>query len=281
MTHEVLNYSHDPMRVFRGFKHMDDEDKSVQMYGIELETAVKGSTSYRDAKNDLSRRYIQETVPEFMIFKSDGSIPPGGYEMVTVPASYRYHVKMWTKFFDADCAKDLTSWGTEKCGIHIHVGRETLTPLMQSKLNLFFNAPKNQAFIFHLAGRTATQMQQWCSPKSRVSSVDWLNDPQYYGDQAKYRALNTGKGPTLEIRIFRGNVKRGGFMKNLDFADAIVNFSKRGGLNHMTAEAFCHFVEKQPGQWPALQGWMMANGYIGLDGTRTTEELELIYDGGL
>ena len=281
MTHEVLNYSHDPMRVFHGFLKEPDEAETAQMYGIELEIAVKNSNNYGQDVNIWSRIKIQETVPDFMIFKSDGSIPPGGYEMVTVPATYRYHVRMWDRFFAGDCAAELRSWPTEKCGIHIHVGRKTLTPMMQSKLNVFFNAPKNQAFIFHLAGRTAAQMQQWCHPKHAVSSADWLRDPQFYGDSAKYRALNTAKGPTLEIRIFRGNVKREGFMKNLDFAECMVNFAREGGLNHMNAEALCHYVAKNAGRWPSLRGWMMCHGYLPNDTGNTLDQLKQIYDGGL
>lgn len=282
MTIDVLNYTYDVLRQYNGFLKTPEDGEKCHFLGMELETAVHGQSGIDNAVSRKIRQQIVDAMPQFLIFKSDASVPAGGFEMVTVPASYRYHVRMWERFFAQKCEEKLTSWDTMRCGIHVHIGRDTLTPMMLSKLNVFFNSPKNQTFLFHFAGRTAEQMNQWCSPKARPSVGDWFKNPHNLGEAVKYRALNMSKGPTVEIRIFRGNVKESGVMRNLDFVDAVLEFVSKAGLNFMNAHTFVEFVTKQPDKWKWLRMWLMAVGYIEIDpalGLSQTQMIE-IYDGG-
>ena len=65
----------------------------------------------------------------FASCKSDGSLD-NGFEIVTGPSSLEYHKTKWERLFQIqDCVKIIKSWNTDTAGLHIHIGRKSLTPL--------------------------------------------------------------------------------------------------------------------------------------------------------
>jgi hypothetical protein len=147
-------YATNPERVFRNF-------------GVELEVE-KLSGGPPDI---LSR--TRNLLGKFALVKRDGSLSrdgQGGFEIVSCPATLAYHKGgAWTPFF-----QHLGSFFQESpstTGLHIHVGLNTLSPLVVNKMILFVNAQENREFIFGIANRNLQRK----NPNGRVYAgvKDW------------------------------------------------------------------------------------------------------------
>lgn len=226
-------------------------ENTTDYYGIELEVERR-SQCPSDIAESINRMY-----QGFAICKSDGSLD-NGFEIVTGPSSIGYHKKMWEEFFNSHlCQNNLKGWNTDTAGLHIHIGRKSLTPLNIGKILVFINDTSNTLFINDIAGRSS---DQWAkkSPK-KVSDV-------LRPTGEKYEAVNTNHYNTIELRIFRSNITRHGFYRVLEFTDAMVNFVKQTNCTttslHYTA--FCRYVarEQQRSQYPNLLAWLIRKGYV-------------------
>ena len=193
----------------------------------------------------------------FAICKSDGSLD-NGFEIVTGPSSFKYHKTKWEEFFNSRlCQDNLKGWNTDTAGLHIHIGRKSLTPLNIGKILVFINDDMNKDFINHIAGRSS---EQWAkkSPK-KVSDV-------LRPTGEKYEAVNTNHHATIELRIFRSNIARHGFYRVLEFTDAMVNFVKQTNCTTTSLHysAFNRYVS-QPEQrslYPNLLAWLIRKSYV-------------------
>lgn len=76
------------------------------------------------------------------------------------------------------------------------------------------------------------------------------------------RAVNFCNRNTIEVRIFRGNVKKAGFFKCLEFTDAVFNYTKDCGNQIMGVEDFITWVQKNNYGYGNLVKWLIANDYI-------------------
>ena len=233
-----------------GFNKLDKENAS-DYYGIELEVERRSNCPSNIAES------INDMYEGFAICKSDGSLD-NGFEIVTGPSTYKYHKKKWEEFFNSKlCQENLKGWNTDTAGLHIHIGRKSLTPLNIGKILVFINDDLNRDFINAIAGRSS---EQWArrSPK-KVSDV-------LRPTGEKYEAVNTNHHATIELRIFRSNISKHGFYRVLEFTDAMVNFVK---LTNCTTTslyhtAFTRYVSQptQRSQYPNLLAWLIRKGYV-------------------
>lgn len=227
------------------------KENATDYYGIELEVERR-----RDCPYDIAET-INDMFSGFAICKSDGSLD-NGFEIVTGPSTYKYHKMKWEEFFNSrTCQDNLKGWGTDTAGLHIHIGRKSLTPLSIGKILVFINDDMNKDFINHIAGRSS---EQWAkkSPK-KVSDV-------LRPTGEKYEAVNTNHHATIELRIFRSNIARHGFYRVLEFTDAMVNFVKQSNCTTTSLHysAFIRFVS-QPQQrslYPNLLAWLIRKSYV-------------------
>jgi len=219
-----------------------------------------------EARNDICLRGvvsdIHSTMQDFALVKYDGSLRNGG-EIVTAPATLKAQKYYWSKFCESkkDFTGRIKSWHTETCGTHIHVGRKFVTPLDIGKLLVFINSKHNAEFIHKIAGRSSSQ---W----ARRSDKHIKNGLQR---SDKYEALNLGKASTIEFRIFRGNLKKFGIFRNLEFVHALVKFAKQSAydidttsVSNLTYENFVDWVGLQSNRaiYPYLYKWLVKNDYV-------------------
>ena len=244
-------YSYDTdVLEYCGFNKLPKEN-TVDYYGIELEVERR-----RDCPYDIAES-INSMFNGFAICKSDGSLD-NGFEIVTGPSSFKYHKTKWEEFFNSRlCQDNLKGWNTDTAGLHIHIGRKSLTPLNIGKILVFINDDMNKDFINHIAGRSS---EQWAkkSPK-KVSDV-------LRPTGEKYEAVNTNHHATIELRIFRSNIARHGFYRVLEFTDAMVNFVKQTNCTTTSLHysAFTRYVS-QPEQralYPNLLAWLIRKSYV-------------------
>ncbi len=200
----IHEYDEDVLSHYSAVPVAKDEKRRYTL-GVELE--IEDMREYAD---DVS--YELEGMA---ILKDDGSLNRG-FEVVTVPAPYSWHVgDMWTE-------KRLNMWAnryggrsfsTQTCGLHIHVGRSWLTPLQIAKTMVFINNPDNLRFIELVAQR---DISRWASQKP----TDWGNTGK---GRDKYEALRTTKGPTVEFRIFKGTLARDDIVRALQFVTTLLD----------------------------------------------------------
>ena len=245
-----------------GFKYLPNQDrKTTVTYGIELEVERR-----RNADDDISE-LVHEEVEDFARLKSDGSLS-NGFEIVTTPCSYEYQKEKWSKFLKSDLIKQLRGWKTDTAGLHIHIGKKQLKPSEIGKLLIFINSEENAQLIDDIAGRTS---YQWAKkhPKKITDSLYRTSRDD------RYEAVNMSNEHTVELRIFKSNLSHNGFMRVLEFADALVHFAKQTGLSGMSLhyKSFLRYMEQPENRttYPIFYAWLCHNKYSGGRASRKVE----------
>jgi len=225
-------------------------------YGIELEVEVIGGE--RDQDYDERNPYVDEVAQQikplfpadYCIMKEDNSLD-GGFEICTRPASVEYHKHAMGKFLKRG-HKDLRSWDTGTCGIHVHVSRAPLTELQIGKMLVFI----------HDFTDFTQRIAQRISPYGDFSAKKKITDARYHGEardgQARHEALNLTGNDTVELRIFRGTLNAETFWKCIEFTEALVHFTGTGqfGIKEIRPENFIKFVLRRQKQWPNLAAFL-------------------------
>ena len=261
--------------------------------GVELEVGRKRNTPSDiclKVLSDLNKGWTLGQKYSFGILKRDGSLPIHGFEIVSAPATLEYHKTAWDVFFD-NSAKYLRSYTLSQCGMHVHVSKQTFRDNGKGSeknpaghvgrfLN-FYNRKDNRAFITLIAGRSANSYTSY-HPKKVTDRLGQSITPT---NVDRHQSINLKNEHTIEVRIFKGNVNKEGFMKNIEFVHASVEFTRQAGigLGHddllykaekgkqgledcqgLSKGAFLKWVQ-QPAQistYPTLTKWFKARGII-------------------
>jgi hypothetical protein len=231
----------------RSANRLKSETKDKLRFGVELE--VEG---YETAEQ--AAEYIRQHLPaDYCTLKRDGSLGEAGVEIVTRPDSIAVHKRMFGALFKDFPGKALSSWTNGRCGMHIHVSKAALSQLQIGKMLCFLNEPAAVNFISKIAGRRPCQ---WCKVhKKKLTDVRKERD--------RYTALNVTNNHTVEVRIFKGTLAEAGFMKNLEFVQALVEFTAPASRSISQAtshRAFCEWLPKK--DYPHLHAFLVAKGFI-------------------
>jgi len=191
---------------------------SVLFYGIEVELHTRHEVisrydiveKFRDVMNSET-----EELKEFILCKHDGSLHQDyGFELVSTNATFDYHKKtFWNKFFELNPNQYVKAYHGYNCGIHIHFSRKAFTDNQMKRLNCFYNNPQNRDLITEIAGRDENQ---YCRFKSMT---DFHSPIRTHGE--KYSVINFDNKDTIEVRIFRSNIKQISFFRYLEFVHTV------------------------------------------------------------
>lgn len=236
----IQEYSADPPDDFFG------EPKDRIYYGIELEVVSRRNRA------ESAQETLDAMGDDFIVCKEDGSLPDGGYEIVTAPADLPSHRERWSKLLDSPPA-GLVSWDNSSCGMHVHVSREPLSQLTIGKILVFVNSEENRGFIVRIAGRSSESYAKMIPKKASDATKSAAN---------RYQAINLKNDATVEFRIFRGTLRPESFFKNLEFVAACVAFCRHAGLAELTSLDFCKFVDSRRKDYPSLVAWLRSHGYL-------------------
>ena len=136
----------------------------------------------------ISRYDIVEKFRDTMnsiLCKHDGSLHQDhGFELVSTNATFHYHKKtFWNKFFELNPNQYVKAYHGYNCGIHEISGRDE---------------------------------NQYC----RFKSMTDFNSPiKTHGE--KYSVINFDNKDTIEVRIFRSNIKQISFFRYLEFVHTV------------------------------------------------------------
>lgn len=221
-------------------------------YGIELELEVR---------SDFYRFDIVEELHDLMkkdaICKRDGSLcEENGFELVSTNADFDYHKNhLWNDFFKLNLHEKVKGYHGHQTGYHIHFSREPFTVLEMKRLNAFYHNPENRSFLIDISGRTSTYAKY-------LNQITIDDDIETYGDDFKFRAINFNNKDTIEIRIFRSNLKPISFFRNLELVHSINQFILNSAESIKYTEYFDYLLNNPTKDYINLLLWLDDKKYF-------------------
>lgn len=218
------------------------KEPNATLYGVELEAnADYTPTQVMEAQKDL-----------FFCLKQDSSITGSksqNYEMVTVPCTLRAHKRLWAEFFDKI---DYTQFDTSKAtgnGMHVHVDRSVFSTKHLNKFTWFFINPVNREFLYLVSERpTKSDLERW-APFPMLPMRKSLAHCSRLGTHINGRIRGTihYKGSrTVEVRMFKGIVSYATIVKNLEFVDSVVEFTRSINSLQVTLFNYLDWLKTTP-----------------------------------
>lgn len=239
------------------------------LMGIELEMATDGSVG---SAVELVRGALGE---DYCVCKSDGSLPSGGFEVVTAPRKLDEHIKRFCAWFSGGIPTHFSAWDRESCGMHVHIDSRAFTAMTLGKFLMLINSSTNVDFIRRIAGRHPSvdrQAREYCAAEEQ----DILDNPKHAikgKSTRRYRMVNTtclkrteaerlgvqhvGERDfnTIELRIFRSSLKRERILAQIEFTHAAVMFCRVASYRDLDYSSFIKWLRTTNNTYPNLADW--------------------------
>ena len=226
--------------------------------GVELETEFSTSAARSEFTN---------TSRNWFFCESDASLSGYGCEIITIPltpADAKSRAT-WKPICDRLKSLGATSWDNNRCGLHVHIGREILGDTTEereatlSRILLFYNLYLNddatatkvfgRARCYHEGRHENTQ--EFAAVKCLGASV--LKDKEIakrVGDAMKakqrgerYYTINTTNAATIEFRKGRGSLSVDRIQTIITFCEAVCLYCKTSeDISELTIEGFREFI---------------------------------------
>lgn len=223
----IHNYSYKPSPQFFG--------SGRYHLGLELEVEARHESRREGAS------LVQEVLGGRAYMKDDGSLSDG-FEIVTHPHTLEeYQQKVDWTFLSKLQRRGYRSWNTSTCGIHVHVSRCAfgdqrdpwglrLTAGERSRLILRKQSHElrfmkliydNQRQVERIAGRSASSYATFEDKGRLVPKIK-------FGEQSngRYSAVNTENDSTIEVRVFRGSLRKERVLSAIEFVTASVEYTR-------------------------------------------------------
>ncbi len=222
--------------------------------GIELE--YEWNTSDSSRRNHICRKIKNINKGKSFFLAYDGSLTDG-MEIISHPMSYDF-----IKQFDWDrilkFRGDIKSYNTYNCGIHIHINRGSMSAMQQYKFVQFLN--EQSTFAFYLSQRKLDRINYYSEFNRNLGDElkrqllyqykqDLENNRIQYSRYKsttlgqKYYATNLKHSDTIEVRIFRGTLKKRSFLKNIEFVKSVYDWVRKSDLkNYLDFKSYWKFV---------------------------------------
>lgn len=265
----VRNYSTDVTEILERDDSIKPSSHGDFLMGIELEV-VPGRRKREESVDDTMRTLCSG----YAILKNDGSLNDGGFEIVTAPRGLTEHIR---RFKEWKPHTSLRSWDTGCCGMHVHISSQAFTPISLGKFIEFINSPVNDGLIKEIAGRhptTDVQCQRYCqrdgdvvaaNPKatlnSKTTSRYYMVNTSNLSSDESYRLFGNSSHAiardqdTIELRVFRGTLKKERLLAQIEFAHAAVMFCRVASFRALGRDDFLKWLRNAAGLYPNLAKW--------------------------
>ena len=244
----IKGYSYKPRPIF--FKISDTDNVFL---GIELEVERGDSSTRHDDMAHMIDR-------DFLYFKTDGSLD-NGFEIVTHPMTISYvrkHKNVWAEILNILRSNKYRSYDTKTCGMHIHISKNAFTTWHLYRFMKFF--VDNADFVSKISQRKIANLDRWAAltDKPNTSQNEYSKDMLMYkakkkkGNNNRYLAVNLQNSNSVEVRIFRGTLNDSSFFKNIEFVQALFDYTKSISEADMSLKSFLSFI-KDNNEYPYLR----------------------------
>ena len=273
----INRYSYKPEPRF-GYKN-DRESREHLTFGVELECEPRRDGAPKMDADELSDR-IDEIAGDRVYCKSDCSLSRG-LEIVTHPGTLAHHmyVMHWRQI-QRTCEKaGFRSHDTDNSGLHVHVGRAQLGSTDAErdetirKVQVLF--VMYAAELTRFSRRTRSRLDQWApfrsfgvSPESiRATDGDTLASwagssvPTHaYDHDDRYAAVNVLNRATVEIRIFRGTLKRDTLSAAIQLVSNVFEYAMTHDWADIPASTWADVAAYKP--YKELVNYMIARNLL-------------------
>jgi hypothetical protein len=219
----IHNYSYRPSPYFFG--------KGQYYLGFELEVEARNESRYAGAE------IAQDTLGSHAYMKDDGSLSDG-FEIVTHPHTLQaYQTDFDWEFTSKLKREGFRSWNTDTCGLHVHVSRtafgtgespwgrsdrdQIILKRQAHELRFMKLIYDNQRQVERIAGRAGNHYATFQDKGKLVPKVKFGNQ-----SSGRYSAINTENDATLEVRVFKGSLRKERVLSALEFVTASVEYTR-------------------------------------------------------
>ena len=246
----IHSYGYKPNPIFFG--------KGTYHMGFELEVEARNSSRFDTAK------MAQEILGEHAYMKSDASLEDG-FEIVTHPHTLEYYQEQfeWSVLTKLR-RQGIRSWNTTTCGLHVHVSREAFGGTVN-----YNSSPQD---IMHMQAHQLRFMKLIYDNERQVSRIAGRANNNYasFSDKGKLvpkvklghsmhghcAAVNTENYATIEIRVFKGSLRKERVLSALEFVTAGVEYTRdlkiSGKNNALSWLRFTAYVSQEAEKYPNL-----------------------------
>lgn len=239
--HYLHGYGHTSATTYSS---VGDWDRARMLYlGVELE--VEDDTE--EAPAELARDVMTSgggRWSDVLVCKEDGSLSSDGVEVVSQPGTPEWHLEeggVWDDVLEACRARGARSHDGGNCGLHVHINRRFLRCAEDSP----DSAGERAAYVLdRLMQGHAPEWRRFSRRGSNLGycrmyqvSDDGYSDADFYTDCSsftskfdklkrakgcdRYQAINTTNYRTVEVRLWRGTLKRSTFRATLEATTAL------------------------------------------------------------
>jgi hypothetical protein len=244
----IRSYNYKPIPKF----YKVSENDNVYL-GIELEVE-------RGDSNVTHRAMAEMVNNDFLYFKSDGSLS-NGFEIVTHPMTISYIKKyknVWADILNQLRSNKYRSYDTRTCGMHIHISKNAFTTWHLYRFMKFF--VDNSDFVTKISQRKVENLDRWAALTDDPSegTKEYTQETLMYkakkkrGNSKRYLAVNLQNDNSVEVRIFRGTLNDSSFFKNIEFVQALYDYTKSIPDSDMSLKSFLTFI-KDNNEYPYLR----------------------------
>ena len=238
---------------------LDDEPSPRMYYGIELEV---GTFEYINFENDI----ISNLSIEYFNRHEDGSIFDGdvrqGIEIVGHPMTYKWmkaNPDVWNNVLKLR-KKGLRSYKTNTCGIHIHLSKKAFDEHHLYKfMKMIYRFP---SFTRLISQRKGVHLNQWASINGECAKNLKQKAKDKNGGR-RYTAVNlTNSHGTVEVRLFRGTLNEMAFWKNIEYIQALLEFTANARVKELSVKNYLFYVCAKKHEFCNLYNWLKKKGKI-------------------
>jgi hypothetical protein len=263
--------------VWSGNDHECDDDDSrnvIHSYGYKPDPVFFGTGTYhmgfeleveaRSASRFEGAQMAQDILGNHAYMKSDASLSDG-FEIVTHPHTLEYYQGQ----FDWSVLNKLKrhghrSWNTDTCGLHVHVSREAfggtisydtsprdILHMQAHQLRFMKLIYDNERQVSRIAGRSSNSYASFSDKGNLVPKVKLGHSR--HGHCA---AVNVENYATLEIRVFKGSLRKERILSALEFVTASVEYTRNlkvtGTNTALSWLRFTAYVSSESAKYPNL-----------------------------
>lgn len=250
-------------------RYVTHEDMTTYLDG-EFTMGVELEVEPECERQDAAESTYKQLGDDYIVLKADGSLEESGFEIVTAARKLKYHVQA---FKDWKPYHSLRSWDSGNCGMHVHIDSRAFKALHLGKFLMFINSTENKGLIKNIAGRHpldggssavfAQALSAVVNPSStlkdgnnarRHQMVNLCNLSQKEATRLKATFSSDSKGSysTVELRIFRGTLKKDRLLAQIEFAHAAVCFSRDASWSALTELDFNAWLKDNPAKYSNL-----------------------------
>jgi hypothetical protein len=258
VTHKVQGYSYKPSPNFLG-----SSDAGNLFFGVELE--IEGGGLDPVSCDEILSIPNPSSRDDVMYGKKDSSVE-NGFELVTHPASFNYHMNVlpWGDLLNK--AKSIGYSNTPtSCGVHVHISRsyfgQSVVRQDTNIMKMLYLFEKFWDKFLKFSRRSQSAVSRWAD---RYGMRDTPREILDYAKSSgnRYRAVNLENSPTIEIRLFKGTLDTSIVRATIQLCYVLATTSKElrvADIQQMTWEQFVN----RASEYPELMGHLIERGLAG------------------